>query len=44
MTNGYHIVGLAENGFRNITNNVRPINVPADLQASNCARRTVYGA
>jgi tripartite ATP-independent transporter DctP family solute receptor len=30
--NGYHIVGLAENGFRNITNNVRPINVPADLQ------------
>jgi tripartite ATP-independent transporter DctP family solute receptor len=29
--NGYHIVGLAENGFRNITNNVRPINVPADL-------------
>ena len=30
--NGYHIVGLAENGFRNITNNVRPINLPADLQ------------
>lgn len=30
--NGYHIVGLAENGFRHITNNVRPINVPADLQ------------
>jgi len=30
--NGYHIVGLAENGFRNITNNVRPINVPADLE------------
>ncbi len=29
--NGYHIVGLAENGFRNITNNVRPINVPSDL-------------
>ncbi len=29
---GYHIVGLAENGFRHITNNVRPINVPADLQ------------
>ncbi|QJF53220.1 TRAP transporter substrate-binding protein [Roseobacter ponti] len=29
---GYHIVGLAENGFRNITNNVRPINVPADLE------------
>ena len=29
--NGYHIVGLAENGFRNITNNVRPINVPGDL-------------
>ena len=30
--NGYHIVGLAENGFRHITNNVRPINLPADLQ------------
>lgn len=29
---GYHIVGLAENGFRHITNNVRPINVPADLE------------
>lgn len=29
---GYHIVGLAENGFRHITNNIRPINVPADLQ------------
>ena len=29
--NGYTIVGLAENGFRHITNNVRPINVPADL-------------
>ena len=30
--NGYQIVGLAENGFRNITNNTRPINVPADLE------------
>lgn len=30
--NGYHIVGLAENGFRNITNNVRPVNIPADLE------------
>ncbi len=29
---GYHIVGLAENGFRHITNNVRPINTPEDLQ------------
>lgn len=29
---GYHIVGLAENGFRHITNNVRPINVPDDLK------------
>ncbi len=29
---GYHIVGLAENGFRHITNNVRPINLPADLK------------
>jgi tripartite ATP-independent transporter DctP family solute receptor len=32
QNNGYHIVGLAENGFRHITNNLRPINVPADLQ------------
>jgi tripartite ATP-independent transporter DctP family solute receptor len=30
--NGYHIVGLAENGFRHITNNVRPVNVPSDLE------------
>lgn len=30
--NGYYIVGLAENGFRHVTNNVRPINVPADLE------------
>jgi len=29
---GYHIVGLAENGFRHITNNIRPINTPEDLQ------------
>jgi tripartite ATP-independent transporter DctP family solute receptor len=32
QANGYYIVGLAENGFRHITNNVRPINVPADLE------------
>jgi tripartite ATP-independent transporter DctP family solute receptor len=30
--NGYHVVGWVENGFRNITNNVRPIHTPADLQ------------
>ena len=30
--NGYYILGLAENGFRHITNNTRPINVPADLK------------
>jgi tripartite ATP-independent transporter DctP family solute receptor len=29
---GYQILALWENGFRHITNNVRPINVPADLQ------------
>ncbi|TFF23209.1 TRAP transporter substrate-binding protein [Jiella endophytica] len=29
---GYQILGFWENGFRNITNNVRPINVPADLK------------
>src|SRR5210317_1263876 len=28
---GYHIVGYFENGFRHITNNTRPVNVPADL-------------
>jgi len=29
---GYQIIAVWENGFRNITNNERPINVPADLQ------------
>ncbi|RMD91449.1 MAG: TRAP transporter substrate-binding protein [Alphaproteobacteria bacterium] len=29
---GYHIVGLAENGFRHITNNIRPIYTPDDLK------------
>ena len=29
---GYKILGVWENGFRNITNNVRPINKPEDLQ------------
>ena len=29
---GYKIIGVWENGFRHITNNVRPINVPADLK------------
>jgi tripartite ATP-independent transporter DctP family solute receptor len=29
---GYQIIAVWENGFRNITNNVKPINVPADLQ------------
>lgn len=28
----YRIIGIWENGFRQITNNTRPINVPADLQ------------
>ncbi len=28
---GYQILGFWENGFRNITNNVRPIDKPADL-------------
>ena len=28
---GYRIIGLFENGFRNITNNTRPINKPEDL-------------
>lgn len=34
---GYRIVGLAENGFRHITNNVRPINVPDDLAGHQAA-------
>jgi tripartite ATP-independent transporter DctP family solute receptor len=29
---GYHILGVWENGFRQITNNVRPINKPEDLK------------
>ncbi|MBT3358511.1 MAG: TRAP transporter substrate-binding protein [Rhodospirillales bacterium] len=29
---GYKILALWENGFRHITNNARPINVPADLK------------
>ncbi|MEE4165909.1 MAG: TRAP transporter substrate-binding protein [Desulfocapsaceae bacterium] len=29
---GYTVVAVWENGFRNITNNMRPINVPADLK------------
>ncbi len=29
---GYKILAVWENGFRHITNNVRPINVPTDLQ------------
>ena len=29
---GYEVVAVWENGFRNITNNVRPIVVPADLE------------
>jgi len=29
---GYKVIAIWENGFRNITNNKRPINVPTDLQ------------
>ena len=29
---GYKVIGVWENGFRHITNNQRPINVPADLE------------
>ena len=29
---GYKVIAVWENGFRNITNNKKPINVPADLQ------------
>ena len=29
---GYRILALFENGFRHITNNTRPINVPSDLE------------
>jgi len=30
--NGYKILSYYENGFRHITNNTRPINVPSDLE------------
>ena len=30
--NGYKILSYFENGFRHITNNIRPVNVPADLE------------
>jgi len=29
---GYKVIGVWENGFRHITNNVRPVNVPGDLK------------
>ena len=29
---GYKILAVWENGFRHITNNARPINVPGDLK------------
>lgn len=29
---GYKLIGIWENGFRHISNNVRPINTPEDLQ------------
>ena len=32
MGEGYRIIGYFENGFRHITNNIRPINTPADLE------------
>lgn len=31
LSQGYRIIGYMENGFRHITNNVRPINTPEDL-------------
>jgi len=30
--NGYKILSFYENGFRHITNNTRPVNVPSDLE------------
>jgi TRAP-type transport system periplasmic protein len=39
---GYEIIGLMENGFRHITNNVRPINKPEEL--SGIKLRTPKGA
>ncbi len=32
QSKGYRILALWENGFRNITNNKRPVNVPSDLE------------
>ncbi|MFO7649223.1 MULTISPECIES: TRAP transporter substrate-binding protein [Halomonas] len=40
--NGYRIIAVWENGFRHITNNVRPINTPEDL--SGVKLRTPRGA
>jgi tripartite ATP-independent transporter DctP family solute receptor len=31
LSEGYRIIGYFENGFRHITNNIRPINTPEDL-------------
>ena len=31
LREGYRIIGYFENGFRHITNNIRPINTPEDL-------------
>ena len=41
---GYHIIGVWENGFRQITNNKQPIVKPEDLRASSCACRRAGGA
>jgi Bacterial extracellular solute-binding protein, family 7 len=40
---GYKLVGVWENGFRQITNYVRPINTPEDLKDSSSGRHPAYG-
>ena len=47
---GYKVIGFWENGIRHITNNVKPINTPADLKGlkirtpkSHLARENVLG-
>jgi TRAP-type C4-dicarboxylate transport system substrate-binding protein len=41
---GYQILGFWENGFRHVTNNVKPINVRGTCRASSCACRRASGA
>ena len=41
---GYRIIGVWENGFRQITNSKQPIVKPDDLKGSSCAFPAARGA